>query len=87
MIDGMRLAWRIVHQPPVAAGWQGPLMGAGGQLLDQPTVDSDTALADFIRETAVPSTIRWGRPRWGRTAIRWRWSISIAGCAVSMDCV
>jgi choline dehydrogenase len=50
MIDGMRLAWRIAHQPEVAAGWQGQLTSAGGQLLDQATVDSDTALTDFIRE-------------------------------------
>jgi choline dehydrogenase-like flavoprotein len=50
MIDGMRLVWRIAQQPEIAAGWQGPLTGAGGQLLDQATVDSDTALADFIRE-------------------------------------
>lgn len=50
MIDGTRLAWRIAQQPEIAAGWQGPLTGADGRLLDQGTVDSDTALADFIRE-------------------------------------
>jgi choline dehydrogenase len=48
MIDGMRLAWRVMHQPAVAAGWQGPIVGATGQLLDQATVTSDSALLDFI---------------------------------------
>jgi choline dehydrogenase len=51
MIDGMRLTWRIAHQPAVAAGLQGPLhtLGDAPQILDQVTVDSNTALADFIR--------------------------------------
>ena len=49
MIDGMRLAWRVLHQPAVAAGWQGPIVGAMGQVLDQATVDSDSALMVFIR--------------------------------------
>ena len=50
MIDGMRLAWRVLHQPPVAAGWQGPIVGETGQVLDQATVASDSALMDFIRQ-------------------------------------
>jgi choline dehydrogenase len=49
IIDGMRLAWRVLHQPAVADGWRGPIVGAVGQLLDQATVDSDSALMDFIR--------------------------------------
>jgi choline dehydrogenase-like flavoprotein len=49
MIDGMRLAWRVIHQPAVAAGWQGPIMGETGQVLDQTNVASDGALMDFIR--------------------------------------
>jgi choline dehydrogenase len=49
MIDGMRLAWRILHQPAVAAGWQRPIVSATGQLLDEATVTSDSALMDFIR--------------------------------------
>jgi choline dehydrogenase len=48
MIDGMRLGWRILHQPEVAAGWKGPMVGVTGRVLDQATVDSDTAIADFI---------------------------------------
>ncbi|MBV8137490.1 MAG: hypothetical protein JO121_17955 [Deltaproteobacteria bacterium] len=27
MLDGMRLAWRILHQPSVAAAWQAPTKG------------------------------------------------------------
>ena len=50
MIDGVRLAWRIMHQPEVAAGWQGPIVGAAQQVIDRATVDSDTAIADFIRK-------------------------------------
>jgi len=38
-----------MHQPEVAAGWQGPIIGAGQQTLDQATLDSDAAIADFIR--------------------------------------
>ncbi len=48
MIDGMRLGWRILHQPEVAAGWKGPMVGVTGQVLDQTTVDSNPAIADFI---------------------------------------
>lgn len=53
MLDGMRLAWRILHQPPVAAGWQGPIVGEMGQALDQATVTSDSALMDFIRNNCT----------------------------------
>ena len=41
MIDGMRLGWRILHQPEVAAGWKGPMVGVTGQVPDQTTVDSN----------------------------------------------
>jgi len=47
MIDGTRLAWRVMHQPAVAAGW--PIVSATGQLLDQATLASDSALMDFMR--------------------------------------
>jgi choline dehydrogenase len=50
MVDGVRMGWRIIHQPDIATGWKGPLAGATGQVLDQATVDSDSALADFIRK-------------------------------------
>jgi choline dehydrogenase len=50
VIDGMRLAWRVVHQPAVAAGWQGPIVGETGQVLDQVNLASDCALMDFIRK-------------------------------------
>jgi choline dehydrogenase-like flavoprotein len=53
MMDGMRLAWRVIHQPAVAAGWQGSIVGATGQLLDQATVASDSALLDFIKTIAT----------------------------------
>ena len=54
MLDGMRLAWRILHQPPVAAGWQEPLVGeTSGQVLDQATVASASALMDFIRNNCT----------------------------------
>jgi choline dehydrogenase len=53
MLDGMRLAWRILHQPPVAAGWQEPIVGATGQVLHQATVASDSALMDFIRNNCI----------------------------------
>jgi choline dehydrogenase len=51
MVDGMRLTWRIAHQPAIAVGLQRPLhtLGAPVLVLDQATIDSDTALADFIR--------------------------------------
>jgi choline dehydrogenase len=49
MIDGMRLAWQVMHQPAVAAGWEGPIEGATRQVLDQATVASDPLLMDFIR--------------------------------------
>jgi choline dehydrogenase len=54
MMDGMRLAWRILHQPPVAAGWQEPIVAQEtGQVLDQATVASDSALMDFIRNNCT----------------------------------
>jgi choline dehydrogenase len=54
MLDGMRLAWRILHQPPVAAGWQEPIVAQEtGQFLDQATVVSDSALMDFIRNNCT----------------------------------
>jgi choline dehydrogenase len=49
MIEGVRLAWRIMHEAEIAAGWQSPIASVAGQLLDQATVDSDAAIADFIR--------------------------------------
>jgi choline dehydrogenase len=49
MLDGMRLAWRILHQPLVAAGWQGPIVGDTGQVLDEASLASDFALKEFIR--------------------------------------
>jgi choline dehydrogenase len=49
MIGGVRLAWKVMHHPEVAAGWQGPIIGGGQQTLDQATLDSDIAIADFIR--------------------------------------
>jgi choline dehydrogenase len=53
MLDGMRLAWRILHQPAVAAGWHGTILGETGQLLDEATVASDRALIDFIRNNCT----------------------------------
>jgi choline dehydrogenase len=53
MLDGMRLAWRILHQPAVAAGWQEPIVGETGQVLDEATVASDSALIDFIRNNCT----------------------------------
>jgi len=54
MLDGMRLAWRVLHQPQVAAGWQEPLVGeTTGQVLDQTTMASDAALIDFIRNNCA----------------------------------
>ena len=38
-----------MHQQEIAPGWQGPNSGIAGQLLDQTTIDSDTGIADFIR--------------------------------------
>jgi choline dehydrogenase len=49
MIEGVRLAWKVIHQPDIEAGWQGPIFGGGQRTLDQATLDSDTAIADFIR--------------------------------------
>ena len=49
MLDGVRLASRVMHQRAVAPGWHGPLVGTSGQLLDEATVASDSALMDFIR--------------------------------------
>src|SRR5215472_94711 len=49
MLDGMRLAWRILHQPQVATRWLGPIVGDTGPVLDQAAVASDSALMDFIR--------------------------------------
>ena len=50
MMDGMRLIWRIMHHSALAAAWAEPLLsGAQQQLFDQAMVDSDTALADMIR--------------------------------------
>jgi choline dehydrogenase len=48
MMDGMRLGWRIMHQPEVARGWKGPMAGVSGQALDQSTVDWNTAITEFI---------------------------------------
>jgi choline dehydrogenase-like flavoprotein len=49
MVDGMRLAWRLLHHPALATGWEGRVVGDGRQFLDQTTMDSDSALQDFIR--------------------------------------
>ena len=67
IIDGMRLARRVLRQPAVAAGWQGPIVGATGQVLDQATVDSDSALIDFIRNNCSTlnhpvGTVKMGPP-------------------------
>src|SRR5262249_24575382 len=35
MVDGVRLAWRIMHQAEVVAGWRGPIASANQQVLDQ----------------------------------------------------
>jgi choline dehydrogenase len=53
MLDGMRLLWRILHQPPLAAGWQEPIVGETGQVLDQATMASDSTLRDFIRNNCT----------------------------------
>jgi hypothetical protein len=45
--DGMRLAWRVMHQPALAAGWQGSLVSATGQLLDEATVASGSCAHGF----------------------------------------
>jgi choline dehydrogenase len=68
MIDGMRLAWRVVHQPAIAAGWQGPIVGETGQVLDQANLASDSALMDFIRNNCstlhhVVGTVKMGPPK------------------------
>ncbi len=67
MIDGLRLAWQIVHHPPVAAGWQGSIVGETGQVLDQADLASDSALTDFIRNNCstlhhVVGTVKMGPP-------------------------
>ena len=49
LIDGLRLGWQLMHSPHIASGWQGPTPGMAGQTLDQATIDSDAAPADFIR--------------------------------------
>ncbi len=49
MIDGLRLGWLLMYTPEIALGWQGPIAGMAGQTLDQATIDSNDALADFIR--------------------------------------
>ena len=36
-----------------AAGWQGPIAGLAGQIVDRATMDSDAALADFIRSNCT----------------------------------
>jgi hypothetical protein len=56
MLDGMRLAWRILHHAPVAAGWQGPIVGETGQALDQATVTSDSA-RPAASHTALPAPV------------------------------
>jgi len=54
MLDGMRLAWRILHQPLVAAGWQEPIVAQEtGQVLDQATVALNSALMDFVRNNCI----------------------------------
>jgi len=53
MLDGMRLTWRILHQPAVAAGWREPIVGETRQALDQATVASDSALMDFTRDNCT----------------------------------
>ena len=65
MMDGMRLAWRIMHQPAVAAGWEGPIVGATRQLLDQATVASDSPLMDFIRNNCSTLNHPVGRLKMG----------------------
>jgi choline dehydrogenase len=65
MIDGMRLTWRVLHQPAVAAWWQGPIVGETRQILDQETMASDSALMDFIRNNCSTlfhpvSTVKMG---------------------------
>jgi choline dehydrogenase len=67
MIDGVRLAWRVMHHPAVAAGWQVPIVSATGQSLDQDTVASDSALTDFIRNNCGTvfhpvGTVKMGPP-------------------------
>jgi choline dehydrogenase len=53
VIDGVRLGWRIMHQPQIASGWKGTIAGGAGAVLDQATVDSDGALSDFARQNCL----------------------------------
>ena len=55
MIDGMRLGWRILHQPEVAAGWKGPMVGVTGRVLDQATVEPRSLISSST--TAALSVI------------------------------
>jgi choline dehydrogenase len=48
-MEGMRLIWRMMHHSALAAAWAEPLLSGAQQLFDQAVVDSDTALADLIR--------------------------------------
>ena len=68
MTDGVRLAWRVIHQPAVAAGWQGSIIGETGQVLDEANLASDDALTDFIRTNCstlhhVVGTVKMGPPQ------------------------
>ncbi len=53
MIEGLRMSWSLLHQPDIASGWQGLIGAMAGQALDQATVDSDNAIADFIRSNCT----------------------------------
>lgn len=65
MVDGMRLGWRIANQSDVAAGWQAPIVGLSGQILDQETVDSDSAIANFVMQNCASNCHAAGTARMG----------------------
>jgi hypothetical protein len=48
-------------------------------------VNSDSALESFVRENCTTIFHPVGTAKMGPETDRWRWSITIAGCAASRD--
>ena len=59
MIDGVRLGWRLMHQPKIASGWQGPIVQYDRADSGANHGTFGSALADFVRSDCL--SICWHR--------------------------
>jgi choline dehydrogenase len=67
LAEGVRLAWQIAHQPPIARHIHHVA------LLSKETMSSDDALAAYARATVSTQFHPCGRPGWARPMMPCQW--------------